>query len=68
MTKQVTVNGTAMEVDDAISIIDLLRAAGVPANYLAVEINDHVVPRELHATQTLVDGDRVEVVTLVGGG
>jgi thiamine biosynthesis protein ThiS len=35
---------------------------------LAVEVNEEVVPREQHAARELKDGDRVEVVTLVGGG
>lgn len=65
---QVTVNGKSHQVDDGTTVIDLLRAAGVPENYLAVEINDDVVPREQHATRTIQDGDRIEVVTLVGGG
>ncbi|WP_164101234.1 sulfur carrier protein ThiS [Candidatus Laterigemmans baculatus] len=65
---QVTVNGKPHQVDRGTTVIDLLRTAGVPENYLAVEINDDVVPRERHATQTIADGDRIEVVTLVGGG
>ena len=65
---RVTVNGKSHQVDDGTTVIDLLRTAGVPENYLAVEINDDVVPREQHATRTIHDGDRIEVVTLVGGG
>jgi sulfur carrier protein len=67
-TIQVTVNGETMEVSDQLTIADLLREAKVPANYLAVEVNDEVVPRALHLTQRVVAGDRIEVVTLVGGG
>jgi len=36
--------------------------------FLAVELNRRVVPRAEHPTTVLVDGDRIEVVTLVGGG
>ena len=64
----VTVNGTSHEVEEGTTIAQLLRTAGVPENYLAVEINDDVVPREEHAVRTICPGDRVEVVTLVGGG
>ena len=35
---------------------------------VAVEVNEEVVPREQHATTELREGDRVEIVTLVGGG
>jgi sulfur carrier protein len=36
--------------------------------HVAVEVNEEVVPRARHATIQLREGDRVELVTLVGGG
>ena len=65
---QVTVNGQAFEATPGMTIAQLLRAAEIPENYLAVEINADVIPRELHATQEIAPGDLIEVVTLVGGG
>jgi sulfur carrier protein len=65
---QVTLNGQPHDVAAGMTIMDLLRTASVPENYLAVEVNDDVVPREQHTVHTLCDGDRIEVVTLVGGG
>jgi sulfur carrier protein len=50
------------------TIIELIELADVPPNYLAVEVNGDVVPREQHAGHALREGDEVEVVTLVGGG
>ncbi len=35
---------------------------------VAVEINLELVPRAVHAQHQLADGDRVEIVSLVGGG
>jgi len=35
---------------------------------LAVELNLELVPRAEHARQKLAEGDRLEIVTLVGGG
>lgn len=35
---------------------------------VAVEVNFEIAPRERHAEWQLHDGDRLEVVTLVGGG
>lgn len=64
----VTVNGAPLELEQPQTIQQLLQQAKVPANYLAVEINDEVVPRALHASQLVADGDTIEVVTLVGGG
>jgi sulfur carrier protein len=64
----VTINGNRVELDQPMTIRELLETAHVPPNYLAVEINADVVPRENHAVQMVNDGDCVEVVTLVGGG
>ena len=65
---QVTVNGQSFDAQPGMTIAQLLRLAEVPENYLAVEVNADVVPRDLHATQTIAEGDVIEVVTLVGGG
>ncbi|TWT67528.1 sulfur carrier protein ThiS [Allorhodopirellula solitaria] len=64
----ITVNGTTTEVDHSMSISELIEQVDVPKNYLAVEINEEVVPREQHGEYMVAEGDRVEVVTLVGGG
>jgi thiamine biosynthesis protein ThiS len=57
-TLQVTVNGQRREVPDGTTVAQLLEAIGVNTRYVAVEYGRH----ELH------DGDKLEVVTLVGGG
>ena len=38
------------------------------ARGVAVEVNCQIVPRARHAEHVLADGDRLEIVTLVGGG
>ncbi|TWU59182.1 hypothetical protein Poly51_19680 [Rubripirellula tenax] len=50
------------------SVKQLLDTVEVPPNYLAVEVNGDVVPREDYAATLVGPGDDVEVVTLVGGG
>jgi sulfur carrier protein len=50
------------------TVQQLLETVDVPPNYLAVEVNADVVPREHYTTHLVRDGDQVEVVTLVGGG
>ncbi|MCS7469021.1 sulfur carrier protein ThiS [Stieleria sp. ICT_E10.1] len=64
----ITVNGRRVEIDSEMSVEQLLDTVEVPPNYLAVEINADVVPRETYADTIVRDGDDVEVVTLVGGG
>lgn len=64
----VTINGAVVELAEPMTISHLLETCHVPPNYLAVEVNADVVPRELHEMQMIKDGDSIEVVTLVGGG
>ena len=63
-----TVNGERREVPAGSTVADLLAALAVPARGSAVERNRELVPRRDHAATALVAGDRVEIVTLVGGG
>jgi thiamine biosynthesis protein ThiS len=64
----VTVNGQARQIAQNITIaalLDELRLSGKP---VAVEVNLQLVPRQRHAEHGLSEGDRLEIVTLVGGG
>jgi thiamine biosynthesis protein ThiS len=62
------VNGEPREVDEGTSVVALLKELRVTAPHVAVELNLEVVPQARHAQTLLRDGDRLEVVTLVGGG
>lgn len=64
----ITVNGSAVEIEHPMSVEVLLRTVEVPKNYLAVEVNEDVVAKEDHGKVMVNEGDRIEVVTLVGGG
>lgn len=62
------VNGEAQELPDAASVAELLRLRGLEKSACAVEVNASLVPKREHAGLALAEGDRVEIVTLVGGG
>ena len=65
---KITVNGQTVEIDDSMTVEQVRDTVDVPPNYLAVEVNAEVVPREEYTTHRLHTGDEVELVTLVGGG
>ena len=65
---QIEINGERREVAEGTTIAGLLRELEVTQPHVAVEVNLEVVPRARHAESPLHDGDRLEVVTLVGGG
>jgi thiamine biosynthesis protein ThiS len=65
---KIEVNGQAREVAAGTTVANLLGEIGVAQPYVAVELNLEVVPRAEHGERQLHEGDRLEVVTLVGGG
>ncbi len=64
----VIVNGESTEVPSGTTVQDLVIQLGLGGRQVAVERNRAVVPRASHAATPLTDGDRLELVTFVGGG
>jgi len=64
----VTVNGEPRTVADGTSVQMLLEQLKLSPRNVAVEINRDLAPRAGHAGRILQEGDRLEIVTLVGGG
>ncbi|MFT5733775.1 MAG: sulfur carrier protein [Planctomycetota bacterium] len=62
------VNGEATEVAGGSTVADLVAGRGLKPVQVAVELNRSIVPRVKHAEAVLSAGDRVEIVTMVGGG
>lgn len=67
-TLNIQVNGQPQQVSAGATVTALLSELKVTQPHVAVELNLEVVPRARHAETLLREGDRVEVVTLVGGG
>ena len=67
-TVNLLVNGQPRETADQITIRRLLDELALPSRGIAVEVNEQIVPRQRHAEYELQEGDRLEIVSLVGGG
>ena len=64
----VQVNGKRVELDGPTPLLGYLRALGVDARAVAVEVNGEILQREAYAGCTLREGDTIEVVRMVAGG
>jgi len=64
----VVINGQPRSVNIGTTVSVLLVELGLSGKPVAVERNREVVPRAQHASTVLAAGDRLEVVTFVGGG
>jgi sulfur carrier protein len=67
-TIQVTVNDQPLEIAEGSSIAALLNTLDIRTNAIAVEINHKLIPGDQHTSTIVQANDRLEVVTLVGGG
>lgn len=68
MMVSIFVNSEVREIREKSTISDLLAELRINNRYCAVEQNREVVPREQHSLTVLSEGDKLEIVTLVGGG
>jgi sulfur carrier protein len=65
---QVTINGDPAEVDDGVTLADLVRSRAEERRRVAVAHNGTVVPRGAWPATLLRPGDSVEVLAPVAGG
>jgi thiamine biosynthesis protein ThiS len=65
---RIMVNGQWRTEDGALTVTLLLEKLSVEPRRCAVELNKQLVPRTAHGQTALKDDDRLEIVTLVGGG
>ena len=65
---KIVMNGQAREIEPGTTVARLIESLKMQPRYLAVERNFELVPRTRHAECVLEDGDKLEIVTLVGGG
>jgi len=64
----IELNGRRETVARGTTIADLVARALPGARAYAVEVNRSVVSRREHTSRVVSEGDRIEIVTLVGGG
>ena len=64
----ITVNGKQIQLTSDMSVADYLEQNNYQINRIAVEMNEEILPKYSYSETMLKDGDRLEVVTFVGGG
>jgi len=62
------VNGKRIELAGATPLLVYLEQLGVNPRAVAVEHNGDIIERAAYESVTLREGDRVEIVRMVGGG
>ncbi|KPF67940.1 thiamine biosynthesis protein ThiS [beta proteobacterium AAP99] len=62
------VNGQSTTVPPQATVAQLVEQLGHTGKRIAVERNGEIVPKSLHGSTVLLEGDRLEIVVAVGGG
>jgi sulfur carrier protein len=65
---QLTVNGKPRDVAGSMTLREFLETHDVKPEMVAVEYNGDIVRRERFAEVHLQEGDRLEIIHMVGGG
>lgn len=65
---QIIVNGKKYKIKEKQNILMLLKKLGFKMSKVAIEINKDLIPRETYKSVKLKKGDKVEIVTFLGGG
>lgn len=63
-----TVNGEPYQLETTLTLQQLLERLQLAEKRLALERNGQIVPRSRLTTETVREGDKLEIVVAVGGG
>ena len=64
----IQLNGEQHNVEAGITIAGLLQHLGIRLDQVAVEVNLEIIEKGGFEAQILKEGDRVEVMSFIGGG
>ncbi len=65
----IKVNGKDLNFQDSITVIELLKHQKVKMpDYVTVQLNDKIIPKEEFGTIVVKDNDIVEFLYFMGGG
>lgn len=65
---QIHVNGQMYTTAEGATVADLLREMEIRSGHIAVELNLEVLDRQEFERRGLREGDRVEIISFIGGG
>ena len=63
-----TINGTEHKLTNPSKLTHILEERNCIIDRVAVELNGEIVPKSEFQNTTITDGDRLEIVSFVGGG
>ncbi|MEE8125412.1 MAG: sulfur carrier protein ThiS [Nitrospirales bacterium] len=65
---KIIVNGQQRELGEPPTVANLLLSLDLQSEQVAVEVNLHILNRPDFPTWNLHDGDKIEIISFIGGG
>ena len=65
---KIVLNKDLQTIPDNISVLDLLKYFKIELKYMAVEVNESIIPKSEYSSFNLKEDDKVEIINAVGGG
>ena len=66
--RKMIVNGEKAAWEDGLTVGRLLKTRNYRTDRVAVEKNGEIVPKKNYPTEEILEEDRIEIVSFVGGG
>jgi thiamine biosynthesis protein ThiS len=64
----IIINGERKTIQTPINITDFLETLNISEKLVAVAINGEIIPKTFFGTTLVLENDKVEIVSPVGGG
>ena len=68
MSIKILLNGQDKELETELTIQELLDSISYKGKMFVIEKNLNIVHKENYRSETILNGDKVEIVSFVGGG
>ena len=64
----ISINGKNYSINSSLTIFSLLLYLGFKLNLVVIDYNGTILPREFWSSTFLEKNDRIEILTIAGGG
>ena len=65
---KIFLNGQEINIDNNVNAYQLLSEMGYQDRRIALEINCEVIPKSEYSNKIIVENDKVEIISAIGGG
>jgi sulfur carrier protein len=65
---KIEVNGKEVEIQENLTILDFIKEKNVTGTMFVIEKNLKIVQKDEYETETIENGDKIEIVGFFGGG